>query len=271
MRWRITVLLEYIPGNSLFHRLDVRSKLVWLITVIVLGFLFSDVFYVSVVFALVLISLFVARIPVRRLLPYFKALALPLIFIVGYEALIYPGERVLTTLPLGIKITLEGLFIGLTFMLRLLIMVLASTVFTFTTPYDHMLSLLAKLRIPYPIIFMLFVGLRFAPVLQREAAMIIDAQKARGAELEKWSGFKQTIQTYIPIMIPMLINGLRHSQQLAMAMVTRGFSSKSKWMPIEDIKMRLIDYIFTFLMLILFSVGTYLYLRGYGSMKFWGG
>ena len=263
------VLLEYIPGNTLFHRLDVRSKLIWLIMVVTLAFLFSDVLYVGTVFIFVIVCLAIAKIPLKRLAPYFKMLTIPLIFIVGYEALVYPGEQVLAILPWGIRVTLEGLLMGLTFMFRLLIMVLASTVFTFTTPYDHMLSLLVKLHTPYPIVFMLLVGLRFAPLLQREAAMIIDAQKARGAELEKWSGFKQTIKTYIPIMIPMLVNGLRRSQQLAMAMVARGFESKGRWMPIEEIKMKPLDYVFTFIVLVLFALGVYLYIQGYGVVEFW--
>ena len=70
-------------------------------------------------------------------------------------------------------------------------------------------------------------------------------------------------------MIPMLVNGLRRSQQLAMAMVARGFGSKGRWMPIEEIKMKPLDYVFTFIVLVLFALGVYLYIQGYGVVEFW--
>ena len=265
------VLLEYIPGNTIFHRLDVRTKIMWLVTVIVGTFLFSDALYVGTIFLFVIACLAIAKIPFNRLIPYFKVLLIPIIFIICYEAIVHPGFNVIVSLPGGLSITLEGLLTGLTFMFRLLTMVLASTILTFTTPYDHMLSLLVKLRTPYPIVFMLLVGLRFAPLLQREATMIIDAQKARGVELEKWSGFKQIIRTYIPIMIPLLINGIRRSQQLAMAMITRGFGSKGKWVPLEEIRMTSLDYVFSLIMLIILVTIIYMRIQGFGVIGFWGG
>jgi len=264
------VLLEYIPGNTIFHRLDIRSKIIWLVVIIVGSFLFSDPFYVGTIFLFVVVCLVAAKIPLSRLVPYFKVLLIPIIFIVCYEAFVHPGSNVIATLPGGLKITLEGLFIGLTFMFRLLIMVFASTILTFTTPYDHMLSLLVKLRTPYPIVFMLMVGFDFAPFFNVELPLFFVAKKARGLELEKWSGFKQIVSTYIPIMIPLLINGVRRAQQLAMAMVARGFGSSGRWVPLERIQMKLLDYIFLLIMILILVIIIYVRIQGFGVIVFWG-
>jgi len=262
------VLLENVPGDTIFHRLNVTSKLIWLVTVIAGSYLFDNTIYIGAILLFVLACLLIAKIPIKRLIPYFKALFIPIIFLILYEAVTIPGT--FTVLSIGfVKVTADGILLGLTFTFRLLIMILASTVFIFTTPLDQMLSLLKRMRAPYPLIFVLMVGIRFAPLLQREAMMTVDAQKARGLELEKWSGFKQLIKTYIPIMIPLLVNGIRKSQQLAMAIVARGFNPKSKWIPLEEKPLTFIDYLFSLAMILLLLVMIYIHMLGYGHGVIW--
>lgn len=239
--------------------------MVWLIIVIVLVFLSNNIVYVSTIFAFTLLCLGVSRIPLNRLVQYFRILLLPLVFIVGYEALAYPNGQVVLVFPYGICVSLGGALLGLTFVFRLLVMVFASTIFTYTTPYNRVITLLFKLRIPYPIIFVLLIALRYIPLLQRELTIIIDAQKSRGVELEKLHSFKQVLKMYIPVMILILINGLRRSQQLAMALVVRGFNSKTKWRPIEEECMKIQDYLFITLMVTILIISLYLYIQGYGS------
>jgi len=271
------VFLEYIPGDSLFHRLDIRSKLLWFIAVNVLAFLFWDPIYVGIILFSVILAGTVAQVPFRRFGTLMKGLIIPMIFIVGYEALVYPGEHILFYIipelwgfgPYG-QLTIEGLFVGLTFLFRLLIMVFSSSIFTLTTPLDHFLGFLQKIRAPYQLGFMIAVAVRFIPTLQREAWMIIDAQKARGAEIEASKGFLQTIKMYVPIFLPMIINGIRRSETLAMAMVTRGFGVR-KWKPLKSIKLTKIDYIFIPICLVLLFIGIYLWIKGYGVITFWGG
>ncbi|HIQ03135.1 MAG TPA: energy-coupling factor transporter transmembrane protein EcfT [Desulfurococcales archaeon] len=259
------VLLDYIPKNTFFHKLNTISKLVWLITVIVLAFLFNSIMYISIIFVFTLICLGVSRIPLDKIVQYFRILLLPLVFIVGYEALTYPNGRVVVALPYGINVSLDGILLGLTFAFRLLVMVFTSTIFTYTTPYNRVITLLFKLRIPYPIIFILLIALRYIPLLQRELTIIIDAQKSRGVELEKFHSLKQVLKMYIPVMMVVLINGLRRSQQLAMALTIRGFNPKTKWKPIDEECMKLQDYLFITLMMTILIIGVYLYIQGYGS------
>ena len=257
------VLLEYTPGTTLFHRLDVRAKLIWLITVVSLSFIFRSLLGVCIVFSWVILCILEAKIPTHKLSMHFKILTLPIIIILLYEALMYHGKSILLALPFGFTITLEGITKGLIFTLRLLIMVLASTIFTYTTPYTHILLFLIKVRTPYPIVFMLLISLRFIPSLQRELSMILDAQRARGLELEGAKSIKQLVRVYIPIMIPLLVNGVKRSRELAMAIVARGFSPKSKWVPLEEIKFKRVDYVFSFTLLALLCVVVWFRILGF--------
>jgi len=271
------VFLEYIPGDSFFHKLDIRSKLLWFITINVLAFLFWDPFYVGIVLLSVVLAGIIAQVPYQRFGMLMNGLLIPMVFVVGYEALAYPGQNTLFYLipklwsfgPYG-RVTLEGLLVGLTFLFRLLIMVFSSSIFTLTTPLDHFLGFLQKIRAPYQLGFMIAVAVRFIPTLQREAWAIIDAQKARGAEMEASRGFLTTIKMYVPIFLPMIINGIRRSDTLAMAMITRGFGAR-KWKPLKSIKITKIDLLFMPICLAILLVGIYLWSLGYGKIIFWSG
>lgn len=271
------VFLEYLPGDSLFHRMDVRPKLMWFIVVVVFSFMFWNPLILGAILALVLLLGLYIKIPYAKFRTLLRTLAIPMIFIVGYQTIATPGHALFYVIPpLGsigpwVPVTLEGVSIGLIYLFRILIMVFSSSILTLTTPLYHFLSLLRRLRFPYQLAFVITTGIRFIPVLEKEAMMTIEAQKARGAEIEASKGFMQSIKAYIPILLPMLINAVRRSDNLAMAMVSRGFGASDKWTTLYEIEAKHSDYVYAFLFGAALCVGLYAYYLGYGAqvLKLW--
>jgi energy-coupling factor transporter transmembrane protein EcfT len=263
------VFLEYLPNGSFFHKLDVRSKLIWFLCINFLTFLFWHPAFVGTIFLSTILVGIVVGVPFKKFLNLMKMLIIPLCFIIGYEALVHPGQIVIFRIGTIGFITLEGLMVGLTFFFRIMVMVFSSSILTLTTPIFDFLSLLIKYKLPYELAFIITTGIRFIPVLEREAMMTLDAQKARGAELEASKGFMQTLRAYIPIMLPMLIGAVRRSETLAMAMVARGFGSTKKFVSLHEIKASKIDYIFSSLIILILIIGVYAWYLGYGTMVFW--
>ncbi|MEM3506568.1 MAG: energy-coupling factor transporter transmembrane component T [Candidatus Bathyarchaeia archaeon] len=263
------VFLEYLPNGSFFHRLDIRSKLVWFLCINFLAFIFWHPLFVGALFLSTILVGIAIGMPFKKFLSLMKMLTIPLCFIIGYEALAYPGKTVVFIIGNIGFVKLEGLIIGLTFFFRIMVMVFSSSILTLTTPIFDFLSLLTKYKLPYELAFIIVTGIRFIPVLEREAMMTFDAQKARGAELEASKGFMQTLRAYIPIMLPMLIGAVRRSETLAMAMVARGFGSTKKLIPLHEIKVSRIDYIFSFFIVLILILGIYAWYLGYGKIVFW--
>jgi len=271
------VFLEYLPGDSLFHRMDVRPKLTWFIVVTFFSLIFWDPLILGGVLAVVLLTGLLIKIPYTKFENLLRALVVPMIFIVGFQTIATPGNALFYIIPsvgsIGpwLPVTVEGLIVGLVFLFRILIMVFSSSMLTLTTPLYHFLALLRKVHFPYQFAFVVTTGIRFIPVLEKEAIMTIEAQKARGADMEASKGFMQTIRAYIPILLPMLINAVRRSENLAMAMVSRGFGASDEWTTLYEIKAKSSDYVYTFLFIAVLCVGVYMYSVGYGVQppKLW--
>jgi energy-coupling factor transport system permease protein len=267
---------EYIPGKSIIHKMDVRPKIAWFICTVVLAFIFWDPVYLAVILISIMILGYLVKIPLVKFLSLMKILLIPLIFVFGYEAFFYHGKTILFYLipkidGFGpyIAVTLEGVMLGLTFLLRILIMAMASSLLTLTTPIYHFIAFLRKLRLPYQMAFVITTAIRFVPVLEKDALATIDAQKARGAELEASKSFLQIIKAYVPIMIPMLIGAIRRSETLGMAMIARGFGATDKWTNFYEIEAKKSDYFYTFLFLTILAFGLYLSMKGYGVGYRW--
>jgi len=111
--------------------------------------------------------------------------------------------------------------------LRFVVLVESFSVFFLTTSPDHLGLALEQTRVPYEFAFAFTTAVRFVPVLAEEAQTIMDAQKARGLELEKGSLLKR-IRNYIPVLIPLIVSAIRRSLELAEAMESRAWGATKK-------------------------------------------
>jgi energy-coupling factor transport system permease protein len=140
--------------------------------------------------------------------------------------------------------------------LRFVVLVESFSVFFLTTSPDHLGLALEQSHFPYEFCFAFTTAVRFVPVLAYEAQTIMDAQKARGLELEK-GNFMKRIRNYIPILIPLIVSAIRRSLELAEAMESRAWGAIKKRTNLYELKMRRGDYILLILTIALLIVAVY--------------
>jgi energy-coupling factor transport system permease protein len=125
--------------------------------------------------------------------------------------------------------------------LRFIVLVEAFSVFFLTTSPDHLGLALEQTHVPYEFAFAFTTAVRFVPVLAEEAQTIMDAQKARGLELEK-GGFLKRIRNYVPVLIPLIVSAIRRSLELAEAMESRAWGATKKRTNLYALKLHRSDF-----------------------------
>ena len=217
---------QYFPAKSVMHRADPRLKICLTIFAIVLIFSSGNFFSLALAVGYILLGMGLSKIPVKL---YLKSLK-PILFIIVFTAVlnIFYG----TGEPLWqwgiIKITRNGLLNSLFVSIRIIVLILASSVLTFTTSptqltdaIERLLRPLAKLRVPvHEFAMMMTIALRFVPLLLEETDKIMSAQKARGADMES-GGLIQRIKALTPVLIPLFVSAFRRAFDLATAMESR--------------------------------------------------
>ena len=224
-------LIEFEAGTSLMHRLDPLSKLAWSFVVLLWLLTMRDpVPVLALGLAVVAVGTLAAGLSATSLLlttAKLSVIGLPIVLI---QALLYPGQTRLAPGPFG-PITLEGVTFGLAIALRIVGVVAASTiVFKTTDPRDLVYGLHHHLHLPYRFAYIIFMGLRFIPLMQYEAETIRQAQTVRGVYLARGSGGLDRLRAVIrkpaqwqTFLVMLIANGLRHVPASTIALEVRGF------------------------------------------------
>lgn len=220
---------QYFPAKSLIHKLDPRLKIVLTIYFIILTFSSFNFVALGLVIAITVFSMLLSKVPMRT---YFKALK-PIIFIVCFTSifnLFYgTGEPII---QIGfISITKGAIFNSILIALRIITLILISSILTFSTSptqltdaIERLLKPLSKLKVPvHEFAMMMTIALRFVPTLLEETDKIMSAQKARGADMES-GGLMQRVKALIPILIPLFVSAFRRAYDLATAMESRCYT-----------------------------------------------
>jgi energy-coupling factor transport system permease protein len=134
--------------------------------------------------------------------------------------------------------------------LRFLVLVESFSIFFLTTSPDHLSLALEQSHVPYEFTFAFTTAVRFVPVLAEEAQTIMDAQKARGLELER-GNFMKRVRNYIPILIPLIVSAIRRSLELAETMESRGWGAVKKRTNLYILKMKAGDWLLITISIIL--------------------
>ncbi len=217
---------QYFPARSLMHRADPRMKICLTVFSIVLIFMARNFFSLGLAMAYIGLGMALSRIPGKM---YAKSLK-PILFLIVFTAVlnIFYG----TGEPLvqwgWLKITKDGILNSLFVSLRIIMLILCSSILTFTTSptqltdaIERLLKPLAKLRVPvHEFAMMMTIALRFIPLLLEETNKIMAAQKARGADMES-GGVIQRIKALVPVLIPLFVSAFRRAFDLATAMESR--------------------------------------------------
>jgi energy-coupling factor transport system permease protein len=232
--------MQYYRTNSLMHRMDALTKFLWIILLGVLGFTISDPALLAVlVVSLVFTTFVLGRLPpgmVFRMGFYF----LPVSLAAGFFQMLIRSHGADVFFHVGpLAVTGGGVRFGAVFGMRILLIAFASLIFVWTTdPRDLIVSII-YLRVPYRIAYAVFVALRFVPLLENEAAVIREAQSVRG--VEEVSGRIEALKRYV---LPLLLSGIRKSENTAVAMDSRGFGAYPTRSYIKEFRWTVSGFIF---------------------------
>lgn len=220
---------QYYEGKSLIHKLDPRTKLIYVIMFMVSIFVAKSIYAFALLSVVVLLTVLFSRVPIRTILNGLK----PLIVIVVFTAILNIFWTKAESDPLWqwkfITIYKEGLINAGLLALRIVLLLVETTLFLSytTTPIeltDGIESLLAPLKlIKLPVhefAMLMTIALRFIPTLTDETSKIMNAQKARGADFSS-GGLIKRAKALIPIIIPLFVSSFRRADELATAMECR--------------------------------------------------
>jgi energy-coupling factor transport system permease protein len=211
--------LKFRRVYSPIHNLDPRMKFIYVCAVFVAAILFSEIIPLIVLFLLPIPFVLLAGVQ-KEWLRSLRGAA----FLAGF---IFAVNVLTNFFTSGYMLTAEALETSAAMTLRFVVLVESFSVFFLTTSPDHLGLALEQTRVPYEFAFAFTTAVRFVPVLAEEAQTIMDAQKARGLELEK-GGFLKRIRNYVPVLIPLIVSAIRRSLELAEAMESRAWGATKK-------------------------------------------
>jgi energy-coupling factor transport system permease protein len=139
---------------------------------------------------------------------------------------------------------------------RFIAIVVSTSLFFITTSPDELEQVMKTFRLPRDVVFAFVTAVRFIPVMMLDTLQIMDAQKSRGLELDR-GNFIRRIRNMIPVLIPLVVNSVIRSGDLAEAMESRAYGAVPKPTSLIEYKARGVDIIVAVLALALFTLGTY--------------
>ena len=249
---------QYYTADSTIHRLDARTKVIFTFFYVVALFVVKNYSGFIPLVSIFLFSVMLSKIPVKYILRGLK----PILFIVLLTVLFnyfgtFTGKVIF---KLGfLEMTDEGLKRGTFLALRLILLMLGTSMMTFTTTptsltdaLEHIFKPLKYIRVPvHELAMMMSIALRFIPILLDETDRIMKAQQARGADFETGNIIKRA-RAMLPIFIPLLISAFRRAFDLAQAMEARcyhGGEGRTRFRPMKYKTADYITFLFAFMLL----------------------
>ena len=217
---------QYYPSNSILHRLDPRTKIMGTVFFIISLFLGNSILSYGIATIFLAIMIKVSKVPLKFIGKGLKPIMILLIFSVVINMLFTPGTPIVS---IGIlRITKEGMELAGFLAIRLIYLIIGSSLMTFTTTptaltdgLERLFHFLKAVKVPvHEVAMMMSIALRFIPILTEELDKIMKAQAARGADFNRGT-LKEKMNGLIPIMVPLFVSAIRRSNDLAMAMEAR--------------------------------------------------
>ncbi|MEB2300640.1 energy-coupling factor transporter transmembrane protein EcfT [Lysinibacillus xylanilyticus] len=220
---------RFLPGNSPVHKLDPRSKLIFVFAFIIIVFLANNTVTYAFLLAFTLLIVLVSRIRLYFLINGLK----PVLFLMAFTFLIHifmTKEGALVFEWKFITIYEEGIRQGIFISIRFLVLVFMTSILTLTTSpisitdgIEVLLNPLKAVKVPvHELALMMSISLRFIPTLMDETDKIMKAQMARGSDLSS-GPIKDRIKAVVPLLVPLFVSAFKRAEDLATAMEVRGY------------------------------------------------
>ncbi len=224
---RDITLGQYYSVDSPLHRMDPRTKLLWVIYYMTLLFMASSAWEYALIVIFTAIAVRASRVPLSFITRGLKPIVILMLFTVGLNLFMTPTGSELWRWGF-LKITDDGVVIAVKMAVRLVLLIIGSSLLTLTTSpivltggIERLLSPFARLGLPsHEIAMMMSIALRFIPTLMEETDKIIKAQTSRGADFESGGPIKR-VRAMAPILVPLFVGAFRRADELAVAMECR--------------------------------------------------
>ena len=237
---------QYFPGNTIVHKLDPRTKIIWVILYIVALFNCKSWYAYGLVIAVTAVLMLISKISPSHIFRGMKAMLMIIILTAALNIFYTQG----TPVKEGWIITYEGIERAIQMIIRIILLITGTFLLTYTTSpmsltdgLDLMMSPLKKIKVPvHEMTMMMSMALRFIPTLIEETDKIMSAQKARGADFET-GGLIKRAKALIPILVPLFVSAFRRADDLAVAMECRCYHGGEGRTKLKVLKMEKRDII----------------------------
>jgi energy-coupling factor transport system permease protein len=256
---------EYVPGNTIFHRLDPRVKFLWWIIIMILTVgLGTDPIYLGVVFISVFVVIWLAKIQFSRVIPFLKGIAPVVAMYALFNVLFPPIAADVTSLyvffylipPHTLPISLEGCIWTIGAVLRFLMILVVIRTILMITPIRDIIITFVKLKLPAEFALALSIGFAYVPVLIDENTKIKEAQQARGWRYEYRNPAKRFNALLRQMFVPAIFNSMRRTGDIAIAIESRGFSHDiANRTFVRQLKFTANDYLATVILIVVLIGG----------------
>ena len=249
---------QYYQADSVVHKLDPRVKLVGTIAYIVTLFMFRNLTIYLIALAFLVFTIRLSKVPVSFIVRGLKAIVILLIITALFNLFLTPGEPIISFWRFSL--TYEGIAAAFYLAIRLIFLIIGSSLMTLTTTpnqltdgLESLMKPLNKIKVPvHEISMMMSIALRFIPILMEETDKIMKAQMARCADFESGNIIKK-VKALIPLLIPLFVSSFRRANDLAMAMEARCYQGGEGRTKMKPLKYQKTDY-FAYLFLLVYLI-----------------
>lgn len=245
---RDITLGQYYSADSVIHKLDPRVKLVATFVFLISLFISINIFAIIIATIFLIYCIVASKVPFGFMIKGLKSLLFLLFVSVIFNLFLTPGNTIFSFWIFNI--TDEGLNLAIKMTIRLIYLVVGSSILTLTTTPNKLtsglekgLSFLRIFKIPVAeIALMMSISLRFIPILIDETDKIMKAQMSRGADFDR-GNLMERAKSLLPLLVPLFVSAFRRANDLAVAMEARCYSENTIRTKLKPLKYKKIDYI----------------------------
>lgn len=260
------VVGQYYPVNSLVHSLDPRAKIVISMIFMVVLFVGNNFYSFAVAGIFAVLAVTLSKIPWKVLIRGLRPIVFIMLFTTALHLFLTPGPAIFQIGPL--KASWPGLIQGLFIGIRLIILIVFTSLLTLTTSpieltdgLEDILKPFSRIGVPaHEIAMMMTIALRFIPTLLEEADRIMKAQMSRGADFES-GNMIQRAKSLVPLLVPLFVSAFRRADELAMAMEARCYRGGEGRTRMRQLRLSGGDYLALGLTIIMSALVIYTRIR----------
>ena len=233
---------QYYPTGSSIHKLDPRTKILVTFALIIGLFIINTFIPYLYVVAFIAAAVYISKIPFKYIIKGLKPLKVIIIITFVINIFMTQGTPIFVMGPL--KVTAEGVYQAFFMAIRLMLLVMGTSLLTLTTSpisltdgIENLLNPFKKIGVPaHELAMMMTIALRFIPTLSEETDKIMKAQMARGADFESGNIISRA-KSLVPLLVPLFISAFRRADELAMAMEARCYRGGDNRTRMKELKM----------------------------------